>query len=39
MTVIINDKVYGLAVKEGNAFEIHQRPEAKQYIYIYILQL
>lgn len=31
MTVIINDKVYGLAVKEGNAFEIHQKTKAKQY--------
>lgn len=38
MAVTINDKerVYGLAVTRGNAFEIHQRAEAKEYIYIYI---
>lgn len=34
MAVTINDKerVYGLAVKQGNAFEIHQRAEAEEYI-------
>lgn len=34
MAVTINDKerVYGLAVKQGNAFEIRQRVQAEEYI-------